>query len=663
MGHFMKFFKKTAFALACALGIHVNDSHALKFTVNSGIDTGVDLIGDDKYNDKQGSTLRKVTNAIVWLYRQSNPDAVTPDTLIARFPGLQVDASINLPSSVPQRVVFNVSQVVINSRAINFGSNGAKIFFDSGDYRGAGVQILGSHSTRLFIVNNGDDPSTPWYDGVVLFFKGVHFAKGSAVAPNSLVDPNAPSGSDGLGGAFLIEKGYVHFSACTFTDNIAKSGGAIRNGQGTVRIYDSEFFRNGPNITVGLNPLGNDGGAISTGGGLLEIYGQAPRNFGYSVRVQVPPVLNIVTGLTDRPSFSNTFTEFSYNQANTGAAVSCTGPGGVNIFNARFSYNQVGNLVAPFGNEFTTGGAINASGGCNVVVKNSQLDHNKAIGSGSAVFADVNTTVLIDQNTFKGHKTYQNNMVSQSGQVHGGTIASRLANLTVRRNSFDYNQSEHGTILVWKTYDGSGIGGVHIGNNTIAHSNGSHGLVTGMNRSGFPWEIIATVGLTRGTGGIELRDITSAFWYNDHDTVVNNTIFGSTMKTVDFVAENVDATIGNNVLQNGIWNGTDHSCRFVNVRAGQIRGNVEDNDTMPSCVDQNLAGSTPLLAGVQSREIGYGNLFLISFPTLFLTAPHPGSTTIDHLVDEANIWDQRGFAREHAADPYFPGALVRESWN
>jgi len=355
---------------------------------------------------------------------------------------------------------------------------------------------------------------------------------------------------------------------------------------------------------------------------------------------------------------------FKKNQANRGGAIACTGAGGVNIFNGDFSYNQVANLVYPYGNEFTAGGAITVSGGCNLHITDSNFDHNQAIGSGAAVFVDTGSTANIEQNTIYANQTYENLQVSQLGQVHGGTIASRQANLIVRRNSFDLNKSEHGTILVWKTLDTS-LGGVHIGNNMFRGANGTSNQVTDVDRGTFPWSIVSTFGLTTGTGAIELRDITSAFWANNHDVVVHNTIYSSLLSEWDIFAQNSDALIGNNALVYGTWNLRNGLCKFFNVRQGQIRGNVEDlpYSGQKTCVDSMGNGSALQNPLLQIKKIGYLNRFIIAFPTLYLSNPHPGSFMVDNTVEESNIWDQRGYARDLAMDPYLPGALVRESWN
>jgi len=287
--------KKIVSALLCAGVLYGNTTHAFVFTVNDDRDTGV----DSDIPDNLGSTIRKVSHAIIWLYQNNgldqNNNPITPQSLIARFPGLSVD--LNSPASLgyPQQVKFTKSNIGITGTPIHFGSR-ANIFFDGGtDYRGAGVKLLGGGSNRLFVVASEDNLATPTViEGVNLFFRGFTFRNGNANSPGSLSDPTAPGGS---GGAFLIQKGNVSFKACAFTDNRATQGGAIRNDTGRVRIYDSEFTYNGPPNSVGDNlTLDNNGGAISTGGGLLEIYGQAPIGFGADLRIRQAPVLKSPIG-------------------------------------------------------------------------------------------------------------------------------------------------------------------------------------------------------------------------------------------------------------------------------------------------------------------------------------------------------------------------------
>lgn len=100
----MALIKKSALVLACALGIHVNDSHALTFVVTRSSDPsndGPDPISRADINNQnvinayladswagERSSFRKVKNAILWYY-QVGPDPLKKRYYILKKPKIQ----------------------------------------------------------------------------------------------------------------------------------------------------------------------------------------------------------------------------------------------------------------------------------------------------------------------------------------------------------------------------------------------------------------------------------------------------------------------------------------------------------------------------------------------------------------------------------------------
>jgi len=684
----MSFLKTTALSLAFAVGIHANNSYALdvptftfKVTRDSDPinDSGPISIADinnpnaiNTYLQAAGkkSSLRKVKNAILWIYKSDGPGAkkqegtdetgatISAVMLKQRFPELAVEPNNPMLPSAFQRVTFQefLPNVLLKA-PLDFGTK-AYVLMDTGADEPSG-SILSISGTLC-----GNSMFRLTHKDVVMAARGFKFIKGSGTCDES-------TGGIASGGVFLMQNGAkLIVDASEFSGSRASLGSAILNSGSSLRVYNSVFQGNGPlkavaaaaNDTTNTGLIG--GGAIATdGGGTTRISGYSEVNWS-TMRLQELKSFDITADPGEPNSaFPLKFTRFTGNASNTGGALFCKGNSKLEVRNAYFELNVAATLNSgsQFSNLQTAGGAIAALEGCKLSVTHSIFSGNEAIGSGAAIFAEGSDSV-IEGNIFEDHKTYLNNHIPQAGQVLGGVIASRSADMQVFRNSFIRSRSAYGTILVI----GTGTNGVRITNNTIRGGNGASNTPINVSGIEYPWKIDSKSNSIQGTTAIEVRNLISTFGAVNHDEISHNTIWNNnSIYPQDVKIDN--STIGffnNIVVRNG---GNSAPCKFTNYTKGQSRGNAEyfpppNPDALillSSCTDPTGAGSTRQEPWLKTIDKGFEGRFKGAYPALyFFPGIHPGDPNAVDYTQYYNKFDQFGSPRKDAAEAHLVGSYA-----
>jgi hypothetical protein len=293
------------------------------------------------------------------------------------------------------------------------------------------LDIEGPGATKLTITAHLASRVFDITSGVTATLAGLTIADGSSLG----------------GGAGIDNFGTLTVSECAFTDNRAQgsAGGAILNNPGdSLTVFGSDFSNNRAYVGV---PLGGRGGAIANEGMAVVRY-----------------------------------TSFEDNQALLGNGY---GGGAIANFGTMatlqvFHCSFVGNLALGSGGGNAFGGAIaNSSNsgnpftggqGANLSVFDSLFQANMALGESSAppfengpafgggIFNDVQSTLLLDTDTFLGNRA-----LAGGGNAAGGGLCT-FGNATVNNCLFLANLAQgatgvvnSGVVLPAGTGEGGGI--------------------------------------------------------------------------------------------------------------------------------------------------------------------------------------------------------------
>lgn len=259
-----------------------------------------------------------------------------------------------------------------------------------------------------------------------LAFDGITFTKGYT----------SGSGDNGVGGGIWIKNGSSSFKDCTFSENNAVHGGALRfDSTGNLTLNHTVFSN---------NTVSGDGGALSLKAGTVTVQGSG--------------------------SFAD---NSASSKSGLGGAIDCFGSANLTIYNGSFS-----------GNSAASGGAVAVESGATIQLITSgakTFSDNTATGNGGALYidsrdgssADEDVANRIDNVVFQGNAAKYGGAVAISGNTTRSSVKFAGCTIGGTESGEPNHASQDGGAIYAGNLSYVNLGSSNIVGNYVANRGGA----------------------------------------------------------------------------------------------------------------------------------------------------------------------------------------------